>query len=88
MEFITGPSAVYLEKEDILLSRLLLPSLASFKEMVVGVWSSEGFRWTRGAEEEVAQSNDARAELVYVVRTEWMYAVLRASELKQPVCKM
>lgn len=85
MEYIIGPSALYLEKENILSSRPYVPSLASFKEMVVEMWSREGFPWMRGAEEEGVQGGEARSELVYVIRTEWMYAVLQASELQKPV---
>ena len=84
MEFITGPNALYLEKGN-LLSGPFVPSLASFMAMVVGVLSSEEFRWMRGAEEEVVQNSETRSELVYMIRTEWMYAVLCASELKKKV---
>ena len=85
MDFITGPGTSYLENEAILSSRPYMSSVASFKEEVHELCSRDKFQWWRGTEEERVQGGEARADLVYLVRMDWMWAVMKAAELNKKV---
>ena len=85
MDFITGPGTSYLENEAILSLRPYMSSVASFKEEVHELCSRDKFQWRRGTEEESVQGGEARADLVYLVRMDWMWAIMKAAELNKKV---
>ena len=86
MEFVTGPSPLYLERDKVLSSRLSVLSLTSLKEIMMERCLGEEFQWVRGAEKDGMPSNENQADsVVYIIKTQWMYAFLQASEFKRPV---
>lgn len=88
-EFLAPLSPLYLQRGLSLSSRPSFPSLKSLREAVTERVSRGGVKWchsnkeiggaTRGGQ------NPTSPEVSYVIRTEWMYVVLRASELGRQV---
>ncbi len=80
-EFTTGLSKAYLQEERDLAPYPCLPSIAQFKETVMKRISQKSFKWYTGnGGLEGGQSSDTSINVAYVIRTEWMYGLLRASE--------
>ena len=66
-------------------ARPCLSSVASFTEEAMAACTRADFEWRRGGEQEGTQGGGSRADLVYVIRMDWMWAVVRASQLSVKV---
>jgi hypothetical protein len=91
-EFLSPLSPLYLQRGLNLSSRPTFPSLKSLREAVVERVSCGGVKWCRSNREMGGATRGGQGavspEISYVTRTEWMYAVLRASELGRQVSSL
>ena len=76
----------YFQKELDLSLRPLLPSLVAFKDDIIKRCLDPGFPWHQGEEGEgggegTGLNAEMSANHAYMIRTEWVYDVVKASEL-------
>ena len=87
-EFLSPLSPLYLQRGLNLSSRPSFPSLKSLKEVVTDKVSRGGVKWCRSNREVGGATRGGQMsspEISYTIKTEWMYAVLKASELGRQV---
>ena len=86
MDHMTGPSAVYLDKTSFY-AKPFLSTMVALKERVQEMYTGSDFEWYQGDEDERMQGGEARADLVYIIRMDWMYAMVKATHLHKKVRK-
>ncbi len=86
-EFLSSADSLPRGNEVDLTLRPLFPSLRAFREEIVERVLKGGVRWCRGEEGErgcgSGAGNQGSPVVVYTVKMEWEYAVVKASELTE-----
>lgn len=76
-------SGSYLQRDVDLSGRPGLPSLASLRELVEEKLRGGGLRWYGGREREEGEREGVNQDIVCAIKAEWMFSVIRASELME-----